>query len=112
MGVFNMWVWVIYRILASIFPHAPTGRGDRANYNASSRIGIGFGPTAGHLCFMVVCFVVVHIAGGVLEFASVPGGCFGRHTVRCARTVRKVRCFPPPGATGPRALNSAPPMLF
>ena len=33
-------------------------------------------------------------------------------TVRCARAVRKVGCFPPPVATGPKVLNSAPPMLF
>ena len=31
-------------------------------------------------------------------------------TVRCAHAVRKVGCFPPPVATGPRVLNSAPPM--
>ena len=36
----------------------------------------------------------------------------GGHTVRCARAVRKVGCFPLPVATGPRVLNSAPPMLF
>ena len=29
-------------------------------------------------------------------------------TVRCARAVRKVGCFPPPEATGPRMLISAP----
>ena len=28
------------------------------------------------------------------------------HTVRCARAVRKVGCFPPPVATGPRVLSS------
>ena len=33
-------------------------------------------------------------------------------TVRCARAVRKVGSFPPPVATGPRVLNSAPPVLF
>ena len=27
--------------------------------------------------------------------------------MRCARAVRKVRCFPPPAATGPRVLHSA-----
>ena len=32
--------------------------------------------------------------------------------LRCARTVRKLGCFSPPVATGPSALNSAPPMLF
>ena len=31
--------------------------------------------------------------------------------VRCARAVRKGGCFPLPVATGPRVLNSAPPML-
>jgi hypothetical protein len=30
---------------------------------------------------------------------------------RCAHAVRKVGCFPPLPATGPRVLNSAPPML-
>ena len=30
----------------------------------------------------------------------------------CARAVRNAGCFPPPVATGPRALNSAPPILF
>ena len=34
------------------------------------------------------------------------------HAVRCARAVRKVGCFPPLVATGPRVLDSAPPMLF
>ena len=29
-------------------------------------------------------------------------------TVRCARAVRKVGCFPPPVATDPKVLNSAP----
>ena len=33
---------------------------------------------------------------------------FGGHTVRCAHTVRKVGCFPPPVAMGPRVLTSAP----
>ena len=33
---------------------------------------------------------------------------FSGRTVRCARTVRKVSCFPPPVAMGPRVLNSAP----
>ena len=33
-------------------------------------------------------------------------------TVRCARAVPKVGCFPSPVATGPRVLNSAPPMRF
>ena len=33
-------------------------------------------------------------------------------TVRCARAVRKAGCFPPPVVTGPKALNSAPPMRF
>ena len=32
------------------------------------------------------------------------GGC----TVRCARAVRKAGCFPPPVATDPKVLNSAP----
>ena len=32
----------------------------------------------------------------------------GGRTVRCARAVRKVGCFPPPVATDPKALNSAP----
>ena len=35
----------------------------------------------------------------------------GGRTVRRARAVRKVGCFPPPVATGP-VLNSGPPMLF
>ena len=35
----------------------------------------------------------------------------GGRTVRCVRAVRKVGCFPPPVATGPRVLSSAPPML-
>ena len=33
-------------------------------------------------------------------------------TVRCARAVRKVGCFPSPVATGPRVLNAAPPTRF
>ena len=33
-------------------------------------------------------------------------------TVRRARAVRKVGCFPPPVATGPRVLNSAPPCWY
>ena len=33
-------------------------------------------------------------------------------TVRCARAVRKAGCFPPPVATGPRALNSVPQALW
>ena len=33
-------------------------------------------------------------------------------TVRCARAVPKVGCSPAPVATGPRVLNSAPPVLF
>ena len=40
-------------------------------------------------------------------FAGVPKLLWGR-TVRCARAVRKVGCFSPPVATGPRVLNSAP----
>ena len=46
--------------------------------------------------------------------AHIRGRCvtlWGR-TVHCARAVRKGGCFPPPVATGPRVLNSAPPMLF
>ena len=35
------------------------------------------------------------------------GGVRGR-TVRCAPAVQKAGCFPPPVATGPRGLNSAP----
>ena len=34
-------------------------------------------------------------------------GTWGR-TVRCARAVREVGCFPPSVATGPTVLNSAP----
>ena len=33
-------------------------------------------------------------------------------TARCVLAVRKVGCFSPPVATGPRVLNSAPPILF
>ena len=36
----------------------------------------------------------------------------GGRTVRCARAVQEVGCFPPPVATGPRVLHSAPPMRF
>ena len=38
------------------------------------------------------------------------GKCIKYGAAPCA--VRKVCCFPPPVAMGPKALNSAPPVLF
>ena len=43
---------------------------------------------------------------------GIPSPVYWRRTVRCARAVRKFGCFPPPVATGPRVLTSAPPILF
>ena len=46
----------------------------------------------------------------LLEYLKGGAPCAVR--ARCAGAVRKVGRFPPPVATGPRVLNSAPPMLF
>ena len=79
-------------------------------------VGVGHGATLANLYISVLanCLPFISSWGGLLASCA-PGGapCAVRALcLRCARAVRKVGCFPPPVATGPRVLNSAPPMLF
>ena len=70
----------------------------------------GMSKAPGHAVATLVLPVGGWVAGGGNGCGGPAAHMFvlrGR-TVRCVRAVRKLGCFPPPVATGPRVLNSAP----
>ena len=93
--------WVTHDVPSQSLHETPTLH-RRAVNNLSRRLVLC------PVCATSAAIRPVYLANSVWAACVIEGG----RTVRCARAVRNLGCFPPPVATGPRVLNAAPPMRF